>query len=270
MRRRHLFALVMMAMTASWWAMASEAHAAEDKSGVLTVWTVTTGGKAIGTESLRVVRSDTGAFFASGTQKLKAAKLKSDLKSHVQRDPDGRLAKYRRVETKRKGKGLFIFKRDAGARIVGINSDDKQADFSTLVGQHIWDPALWHDLALLVPRIAGDGDVVSVDYFDVEARKAGKATFTRGATTQVTDDKGGLVAVTSWAIGGAPGSARTLFVDGKKRLVGVRGEDREMLLKDWTWDDGTKASGGDDDETTAPAGDDDAEGGEGGEGEVGP
>lgn len=238
----------------------------DDKSGTLTVWTVTADGKAIGTESLRVVHSDSGAFFASGTQKLKAGKAKTELQSHVQRAADGAVMKYRRVEAKRRGKGLFLFQREGGARMVGVNSDAKQADFTGMLSQHIWDPALWHDLAL-VPARFGTESPVTIKYFDVDARTSGTATFTRGTTTQVTDAKGGLVTVTVWDISGAPGTARALYVDGKRRLVGVRGQDRAMLLKDWTWDDGTKASGGDDDEVK-PVGDGDDE--EGGEPEVGP
>ncbi|PKN55621.1 MAG: hypothetical protein CVU56_20500 [Deltaproteobacteria bacterium HGW-Deltaproteobacteria-14] len=239
----------------------------DDKSGTLTVWTVTAEGKAIGTESLRVVHSDSGAFFASGTQKLKAGKAKTELQSHVQRAADGTLMKYRRVEAKRKGKGLFVFLREGGARIVGVNSDAKQADLPGILSQHIWDPALWHDLALVPARLGADSPV-TLKYFDVEARTSGTATFTRGATTQVTDAKGGLVTVTVWDISGAPGTARALYVDGKRRLVGVRGQDRAMLLKDWTWEDGTKASGGDDDEAKPAGGGDDDD--EGGEPEVGP
>jgi|GEM_PF-1652188 len=270
MWRRHALALTLAAVTASLLTVATDARAGDDKSGFITIWTVTAGGEAVGTESLRVVHSDSGAFFASGEQKMKAGKRKTVLKSHVQRDADDRLVKYRRVEDKRRGPGLFVFKRDAGVRIVGVNNSDKQADFPSVEKQHVWDPALWHDLALLVPRIVKSEGGASVAYFDVAARKLGVATFNRGATTQVTDAKGNLVTVTAWTIAGAPGTARTLYVDGK-RLVGVRGEDRAMLLKDWTWDDGTKASGGDDEEDGAEgAGDGGTEDDGEGEGEVGP
>lgn len=239
----------------------------DDKSGVLTVWTLTAEGKALGTESLRVVHSDSGAFFASGTQKIKVGKAKTELQSHVQRAADGALMKYRRVEAKRRGAGLFLFQREGGIRMVGVNSDAKQADFAGILNQHIWDPALWHDLALIPVRLGAESPV-SVKYFDVEARRSGTATFTRGQTTQVTDAKGGLVVVTAWDISGAPGTARTLYVDAKRHLVGVRGQDRAMLFKGWTWDDGTKAAGGDDDDEAKPAGGDDDE--EGGPPEVGP
>ena len=250
-------------------ALAPRAHAAdddEDKSGVLTVWSVTAGGQVIGSERLRVVHAETGSFFASGDLKIKVDKTKTELQSHVQRDADGTVAKYRRVEARRKGKGLFLFKREGGARIVGVNTDDKPADYTGMLSQHIWDPLLWHDLALLPAQFKGDGPV-SLSYFDVEARKSGKATFTRGPATQVTDAKGGLVAVAVWQITGAPGSARALYVDAKQRLVGVKGLDREMLLKGWTWDDGTKAAAtGDDDDKKPAGGDDDDSNGEAGVG----
>jgi len=235
----------------------------DEKSGVLTTWTLTAGGTAIGSETLRVVNAPSGSFFASGELKVKDGKGKIVLKSHVQRDADGKVAKYRRVEGGRKGKGLFLFNKDGAARIVGVNTDDKPGDVGAVLGQHIWDPAIWHDLALLTGRLKGDGPV-SVSYFDVEARKSGTASLTRGASTQVTDAKGGLVPVVVWKIGGAPGSAKELYVDGKQQLVGVRGGDRAMLLKGYTWADGTKAG-----EAAADDGKADDEGEEG-EGGVGP
>ena len=212
----------------------------EDKSGVLTVWTVTQGGAAIGTESVRVVQAASGSFFASGELKIKDGKAKLALKSHLQREADGKVAKYRRVEAGRKGKGVFLFNKEGVARVVGVNNEAKAAEFGEAVlSQFVWDPAHWHDLALLAERLKGAGPV-AVSTFDVEARKSGTVTLTRTEATAVADAKGASVEVAVWRISGASGTATELYVDGKQRLVGVRGGERAMLLKGWTWEGGTK------------------------------
>lgn len=236
----------------------------EDKSGVLTVYAVTRGDVALGTESVRIVKSDTGAFFASGEVKLKEGKARTHLISHLQREADGELTRYRRVEAARGGKGVFLFKHEAGTRAVGVNTDAKRADFDGISKSHPWDPKTWHHLAVVARRLTGDGPV-AVSFFDVEARRSGTATFTRSGATRVKDAKGADVDGVIWRVAGGPGAAREVVVGAGGRLLGVRGDGRAMLVKGWIWDDGTRADADDDEVAGEPAGsdaDDDEHGGD--------
>lgn len=240
------------------------AFADDEKSGVLTVYAVTAGATALGTESVRIVQSDTGAFFASGEIKLKRGKTRTHLISHLQREADGELTRYRRVESGRRGKGVFLFKHNDGTRAVGVNTDAKQADFQGISKSHPWDPKTWHHLAVVAKRLTGEGPV-KVPFFDVETRRSGTATFTRTGTTQLKDADGADVVGVIWAPSGGPGGVRDLVVSAKGRLLGVRAEGRAMLVKGWVWDDGTRADADDDDEagkSAAARADDDEHGGD--------
>ncbi|PIE17262.1 MAG: hypothetical protein CSA66_06270 [Proteobacteria bacterium] len=221
----------------------SSALAGGDTSGELTTWTITEGAEAVGTETLRLVQSDSGALFASGEHKVNRGKHKSHLKVFLQRAPDGTIAKYRRVTAGRKGKGLFAFARNGGLRIVGVKTGKKARDFSDALSRYAWDPEVWNHLAVAALRLDPAKARVEVAYFDVAAATKGKAIFVRQDVTKVTTKGDKLVEVVPWALQAGPGAPLTVYVskDKRRKLVGVAGAHRKMLIKGWTWEKGAPA-----------------------------
>jgi len=226
------------------------AHA-DERSGVLTQWTLTEGDEAIGLETARIVDSDT-AYFASGQRKITKGRQKVHLVTHLQRDDAGALARYRRVVAGLRGQGVFAFPREGQIRVVGVNTSAKPSDHRGIERHHVWDPQTWHHLTHLVRRLGRETRAADVQYFDPEARRTGTLSLERVGMRAVTDDKKAVHEVGEWVIRGGPGGASlTAFVDSRGRLVGVRGGDRAMLLKGWSWDGRVVVDTPDDDDDGA-------------------
>ncbi len=230
-------------------------------------WAVTKAGAPAATESLKAVLSPTKTRFATFTVKP-AAKGGVKLIGHLQRDPEGTLQKYRRLEDKRKGEGVFAFLRGEGVRIVGINSARKPADLAGVAGHAVWDARVWSTLWHWVARLDASKATVTVPFLDVDKGTTGSATATRGEPRPARTAKGETATVQAWTIDGL-GPQLTVWVGPKGRLIGVKGGDRELMMVGWGWDlpsvaepvDGEQGEGG-----ASPEG----EGGDGEDQGVGP
>jgi hypothetical protein len=207
---------------------AGSAHAEDkDKSGRLLTWNVTKdGGDAIGVESVRLVESDSGMFFASGELKLKTGK-KPHRKSHLQRDGAGKVVKYQRVEAGLKGAGWRLFEWQGQMRLAPINAAGKPVDLGALPSGRIWDEGLWHLYQTWgLPKAC---DTTKVAYFDLAKRATGEASLRCVGTRKVYDDKKKAVEVHRFEVGGVDGEAVELWVDSKGELIGGKSESRQML-----------------------------------------
>ncbi len=223
----------------------SHAQAADDKdtSGRLLTWNVThkDGKEAVGVESLRLVESDTGTFFASGELKLKSGK-KTHRKSHLQRDGSGKIVKYQRVEAGLKGPGVRLFEWQGQMRIAPINATGKPADVGELPSARIWDEGLWHLYETWgLPKGC---DSAKLAFFDIGAKKAGDANLRCVGARKVYDDKKKAVDVNRFEVGGVDGEAVELWVDGKGELIGARSETRAMLRAKFSLEPGKDGDGG--------------------------
>lgn len=222
--------------------LSTQGVADDDKSGVLTTWTLLAGDNAVGTETRRIVKSDAGTF-ASGERKVKGNK--EHVQYFLQRTTDGDIVKYRRVDAGRKGQGVMVFTVDGKLRITGVNTGEKTTDLLGVKAQHIWDARFPTHLTYLAPKLKG-GEAVVVPWFDPATKKTGTARLIPGTTTRMTDPKKQLVEVTTWTTEGQPGAAATLYVEGG-RLIGAKLPAEALILKGWTW------------EGKAPAGDDESD-----------
>jgi len=224
--------------------IASGAQAADDKdsSGRLFTWNLTHGKDSLGVESLRVVETDTGSFFASGELKLKTGK-KTHRKSHLQRDGDGKVIKYQRVEAGLKGAGLRLFEWQGQMRLAPINAAGKPSDVGSLASGRIWDDGLWHLYKTWGLPKACEG--ARLAYFDVSAKKAGEANLRCVGARKVYDDKQKAVDVNRFEIGGVEGEAVELWVDNKGELIGGKSESRAMLRAKYSLEPGKDGEGGD-------------------------
>lgn len=226
--------------------LVGSAHAADDKdtSGKLLTWNVThkDGKDAMGVESLRLVESDTGGFFASGELKLKTGK-KTHRKSHQQRDGSGKLVKYQRVEAGLKGAGVRLFEWQGQMRIAPINANGKPVDVGALPSARLWDTDLWHLYQTWgLPKSC---ETARLSYFDVAAKKAGDASLRCAGSRKVYDDKKKAVDVNRFEVGGVEGEAVELWVDNKGELIGAKSESRAMLRAKYSLEPGKEGDGGD-------------------------
>ncbi len=199
----------------------------KDTSGRLITWSVTRDGKQVlGTESLRVVHAESGAFFASGELKLKSGK-KVHRKSHMQRDGEGRLLKYQRVEAGLKGAGYRMFEWQGQMRVAPINASGKPVDVGALPSARIRDEGLWHLYQTWgLPKRCEE---VKLAFFDLGARTPGEATLSCVGQRKVFDAEQAAVTVNRFAVRGVAGDAVELWVDEKGELIGAKGEARWML-----------------------------------------
>jgi len=206
------------------------AHAADDKdtSGRLLTWNVThkDGKDALGIESLRMVESNAGGFFASGELKLKSGK-KTHRKSHQQRDDSGKVIKYQRVEAGLKGVGVRLFEWQGQMRIAPINGTGKPVDVGSLPSARLWDTDLWHLYETWgLPKSC---ETTKLSYFDVAAKKVGDASLRCAGSRKIYDDKKKAIDVNRFEVSGVDGEAVELWVDNKGELIGAKSESRAML-----------------------------------------
>jgi len=221
----------------------------KDSSGKLVTWTVTVkdGAEAIGTESLRIVESASGSWFASGEVKLKG-KTKLARKSHQQRDGSGRLTKYQRVEAGLKGPGVKLFDWQGQTRWAPVNGSGKPVDVGTLSTARIWDAELWHLYQTWgLPKSC---ETTSLSYFDPDKREAGKATLKCVGSRKVYDDKKKAVDVHALQVTGVPGESVELWVDAQGQLIGAKGASRAILRTKYALEPGKNTG------ETAPGEDD--------------
>ena len=209
------------------WALVARADDDKDTSGRLFSWTVTADGKdVLGSESLRVVETDSGSWFASGEIKLKKGK-KIHRKSHLQRDASGKLVKYQRVEAGLKGAGLRLFEWQGQMRVAPVNDAGKPADVGALASARIWDDGLWHLYqAWDLPRQC---ETVRLPYFAPGKRSAGEAVLRCAGPRKLWDDHKKAIDVNRFEVSGVDGEAVELWVDGEGGLVGATSATRTML-----------------------------------------
>jgi len=214
-----------------------------DKKKLGATWTVTRADTSIGAEELRLVVKADGRRFMSfifnppgATKKKRPKKPPYRLSGMLWRDGAGQLTKYSRVEDRRLGEGVRVFRRGKEARIVGVNAR-KDMSKVTLTDHVIIDPAMWGTLWDWLPRIRSNAATdQTVTFIDIKSRKQGKAIVRKGAVIDLTNRKGKAGRVTAWTISGTGIKGLTLYLDAKKRLVGARSESRAMLLKGWSWE----------------------------------
>jgi len=215
---------------------AARAEEPEAKSGKLTTWTVTKVGKtdAIGTESLRLVTTET-AIYATGELKATLAKKKIARRSHLQRDGQGRVVKYQRVEIALKGAGVKLFEFEGKMRWAPINGAGKPVDVADPGRVAFVDGDLWHLFALWqFPD--GCPASESVRTYDPGAHQIGEARLVCAGKTKVFDDKKHPIDTRIFKVEGLEDGEVSLHVDAQGELVGVRGGAREMLRAKWAWD----------------------------------
>jgi hypothetical protein len=199
---------------------------ADDKSGVLFSWVVTRDGKTVGEESVRVVNAASGNVFASGELELKGSK-KTHRKSHLQRDPSGRIVRYQRVEAGLKGSGLRVFEWKEQMRIAPINASGKPSDIGELPSGRIWDADLWHLMHLWgLPKSCSGAKLA---YYDPGKQAAGEASLSCAGAKKVFDDKKKAVDVHVLSVSGVPAEGLELWVDGNGHLIGAKNDTRMML-----------------------------------------
>lgn len=213
----------------------------KDTSGALETWVVTKeGADVIGTESLRLVTKDDGQLYSSGEAKVTLGKKKVHLKSHLQRGPDGRLAKYQRVENGLKGAGIRVFEFDGQLRIAPVNGPGKPAPLGAIGTGRVLDADLWHLYATWGVPGACEG-TKKLGYFDPEKKATAEATLTCQGEQKVYDAQKKPVTVGVWHVTGVPHEV-DLWVDAQGKLAGVKGKDRWMLRSKWLWEPGEKVA----------------------------
>jgi len=225
--------------------LAGAARAEEkDRSGRLETWTLTRDGKALGTESLRLVVKDDGQRFASGEIKATLGKQKLHRKSHSQRGADGHLDKYQRVEAGLKGAGVRLYEFEGKMRVAPVNAPGKPTVLEGTGYERVWDADLWH-LYALWDLPAGCPTDKKLSYLDPDKKAVATATLVCKGKETVYDADKAPVEVSALAVRGVPVEVE-LLIDGKGALVGARGKDRVMLRAKWAWrSDDKPVAGGD-------------------------
>jgi hypothetical protein len=197
-------------------------------------WILEQGKAEPDTEILKVVISSTDTHFASG-KRVPGTKDGVTITTHEQRQPDGKLKKYRRKEARRKGKGLTAFSRGGTVRIVGLNQNFAAVELPASAYYAIWDPLVWHGLVHWLPRIKTDSQTVKIPFIDVSTRVTGVASASRGQGEILGHGPGNPEEVQTWVLTGLGAKTLTLYISSQSRLVGVRDSGSTMLLKGWTW-----------------------------------
>lgn len=240
--RPSLCALVLVLGVSAVSAAALEARAEDKKKDntVETAWTVTVGDEVVGTETLRTVVSESGNRFGATTYKPADKKKKAEaLVSHLQRNPDGTLRRYRRAVDVRKGEEIIAFSRPEGVRIVGKNSKRKPAEVPGAQSYMLWDPMVW---AVTWEWVRGrkPGGPVTLSVLDVPKGRTGKITLTPDGAFALYDAKSRPVEAQSWVaeVGGEP---LRLFVDAKGAILAAKRGDRAMIRAGWSWKQAEKA-----------------------------
>jgi len=216
----------------------------KDTSGELQTWQVTKDGtEVLGSETLRVVKKDSGTF-AAGELKATIGKKKLHRKTFFQRDTDGKIEKYQRVEAGLKGAGVKLFLFDGGMRVAPVNASGKPTPVE-LTAQRVWDLDLWHLYALW--SLPSECTTKHLGYFDPDKKASGDATLTCTGEHKVYDAQKKPVEVNAFTVTGVPHEV-TLFVDHKGKLVGAKSEGRWMLdvKLGWTADGAGGKTGGKD------------------------
>ncbi|MEC9070880.1 MAG: hypothetical protein VX938_00815 [Myxococcota bacterium] len=207
----------------------------------MTVWSVTISEADAGQETLRVIRTDSGKHYASGTVRG-AGKKSVVIGTHQERGPEGSLNKYRRKEQVRLGKGLFAFRSSASVRIKAVNQSFSMAELEGAARHLLWDPRAWHTLAHWAPRLSGaKTDSLDLRFFDVDNRQMGKATATRHDSVQMINNKGETRTLTIWLLnglsrpgGGGPSGPWYLGITSRGALAQVRHSGRQLLREGWS------------------------------------
>ena len=197
------------------------------------VYEVTEGAKEVGTETLRIVLDGRGSRFSSSKFKP-SAKGAVPLDAFIQREPNGRLKKYRRTLDERKGQGLFAFQKAGGVRLVPVNASFAAVEWPAVADHMVWDPKALAGLAEWVTRLPSGGESVSVDLLDLGARRLGKKSLKRAPGPTVYGAKAKTMTLTTWAA--TDGSALSLYVGPKQRFMGARVGARQWLKKGWSLD----------------------------------
>ena len=219
----------------AWMCAPAGATPKDDKPAAVTTdyeWQIHEQGKLTATESLKVVVSPTKTYFASGSV-VPVEKGAVRIITHIQRDPDGQLRKYRRVLDKRLGKGVFAFRRDTRLRIVGVHDRSEATMLADASRYPLWDKRAWQSLFHWKARFPFDGESVSIRFVDMELRSLGRASAKRLAPQVVRSAKGRETLVTPWVIDGLGKGPLTLLLDGGRALVAVTRGERTMLRKGW-------------------------------------
>lgn len=210
-----------------------------------TTWTVTLDGKTVATETLKIVLSGTGNHFSTMHIKPKG-KGKVGIIAVLQRDPDGKLRKYRRVRDERKGAGVMIFRRGESLRFVPINEKRPALDLPAAARRLVWDAdapgALWEWASLLAG--AGETETRALKAFDVSSWELVEATAHRGSRHVLAGPKGREVDAQKWEIGGL-GAEITLYLSPDGDLVGIEFGKQKRLQNGWSWEPPVAAPGSD-------------------------
>ncbi len=198
-------------------------------------WVVREAGEVVGTEAIKVVLSPTDTYFFSGSY-LPKGKRAVKVLTHLQRDPDGKLRKYRRLQKKRKGQGVHAFQKGELVRIVGVNDDAAPVVLEGALEHPIWDPVVWHPLEAWLAVVRGGDTPAEVSVVNVVDRKLRRVGLERVGPKTVGDADGKPVEVTEWRIAGLGETPLTVLASPGPRLVGVQQAQRLMLLEGWSWE----------------------------------
>jgi len=197
-------------------------------------WDITVDGEAAGTEEATYVESaTTKTVFLSG-KKTSAAKGAPMLVTHVQRDPDGQLRKYRRHQKVRKGQGVHAFQKGSAIRIVGVNLKVAPVELASATSAYVWDPEVWHPLALWV-RSSAWVHQGQLSVLDVASRTLSTVTVEGAGEVSMTDGAGAAIEVIRWRLKGLhEGGPLEVFVS-RGLLRGVKQGAMTMVEKGWAW-----------------------------------
>jgi hypothetical protein len=198
-------------------------------------WVVSDNGTKLGVETLKAVVSETRTRFASGAFNP-AAEGAVTVIYHLQRNPDGKVQKYRRVRDERKGAGVFAFQRGDAMRIVGVNSKKRPIDLDGSARFLVWDSQLWAPLWDWLPALERATQKTELAYLDLERGTTARATAEKQPKRTVLDPNAAPVEVVGWQLTGlGPGKPLTLWLGPSGELVGAERGSRQMLLADWAW-----------------------------------
>lgn len=202
------------------------AHADDDKSGVLTTWSHLVDGKVVATENTRTVSSESGSFFASGEIKWKTGK-KQHRRTHLQKSGD-KLVRYQRMDGGPKAPGVRIFEWEGQMRLAWLNGSGKPVDLGALSTTRVWEgPELMHLVAHWgLPKACRSAKLA---YLDVATQKTLEASLACTGSRRATDADKRAVELNVFSLEGVSGDGAELWVDGQGVLIGAKVGTRTML-----------------------------------------
>ena len=204
-------------------------------------WTRTVAGEAAGSETLKTVLSGSGTYFASGSRLSSEKKPKRTL-THLQRDPDQQLRKYKRTRDVRKGKGLFAFRKNELIRVVGVNNKKQAAvELANATLAAVWDDRVWHPLDAWFRFMDLQADSQEITVLDLGQLQLRKATIQRRGTHTFSHANGEAVDADRWQISGLSTEPLLAFIGDSGALLAVEQGSAAMLREGWKWE-GPKTS----------------------------